>query len=63
MIESEYIKPFFHVRREHSDGTVIETMHEPQLPKYVWVAIWNLYDENCALRKRLASVDKTSMGE
>ncbi len=61
MNECRYEKPFFHVREERTDGTIIETMREPRLPQYVWNAIWNLYDENCALKReieRLASLDQ-----
>lgn len=62
MEESKYIKPFFHVRKEHSDGTVIETMHDPHLPKYVWVAIWDLYDENTALEKKITQYERLLSG-
>ena len=58
MKESRFERPFFHVREERADGTVIEMMKDPILPKYVWVAIWNLYDENTALKRELESICK-----
>ncbi len=61
MKESRYERPYFFVREERSDGTIIETMREPTLPKYVWAAIWELYDENGALKReidRLTSLDQ-----
>lgn len=44
--------PIFVVTTEYSDGTKITDYKRPNLPLYIRIALINLYDENCELKRK-----------
>lgn len=53
MTKNEDNYPIFVVVTEYPDGTKITDYRRPNLPLYIKIALINLYDENCELRRKL----------
>ena len=45
--------PLFVVTTEYPDGTKVTDYKRPNLPLYVRIALINLYDENCELKRKM----------
>ena len=45
--------PIFEVTTEFPDGTKITDWKRPHLPLYIRIALINLYDENCELKRKI----------